>query len=44
MDYKTSAPEVIAEAFAEELDRLVEYQPVENDGAARAAALVAELL
>jgi predicted glycosyltransferase len=44
MDYAVSAPEVIAEAIAEEIDRPVGWRPVEGDGAARAAALIAPLI
>jgi hypothetical protein len=44
MDYDSSEPEVIAEAIAAEIDRNVDYRPVETDGAARAAAMIAELL
>ena len=44
MDYDASPPEVIAEAIAAEIDRPIDYQPVETDGAARAAALIAPLL
>jgi hypothetical protein len=44
MDYATATPELIAAAIAEELDRPVDYRPVETDGAARAASLIAELL
>lgn len=44
MDYGTAGPEVIAQAIGEELDRPVGYRPVETDGAARAATLLAELL
>jgi predicted glycosyltransferase len=44
MDYASSDPDLIAEAIAAELDREVDYRPVETDGAARAAALIAELL
>jgi predicted glycosyltransferase len=44
MDYEASPPEVIAEAIAAEIDRPVDYRPVESDGAARAAALIAELV
>ncbi len=44
MDYGVSSPEVIAEAIATEIDRPVDWQPVESDGAARAAALIAPLL
>jgi predicted glycosyltransferase len=44
MDYATSSPEVIAKAIAAEINRPVDYQPVETDGAARAAALIAPLI
>ena len=44
MEYAVSAPEVIAEAIAEEIDRPVDWRPVERDGAARAAALIAPLI
>ena len=44
MDYDDSPPEVIANAIAAEIDRPVDYRPVETDGAARAAALIAPLL
>jgi hypothetical protein len=44
MDYDASPPEVIAEAIAAEIDREVSYLPVEADGAARAAALIAPLI
>jgi len=44
MEFATSTPETIAEAIADEIGREVDYRPVETDGAARAAALIAELL
>jgi predicted glycosyltransferase len=44
MDYETATPESIAEAIAQEIDRPVTYRDVETDGAARAAALIAELI
>jgi predicted glycosyltransferase len=44
MDYATATPEVIADAITAELDRAVDYRPVETDGAARAANLIAELV
>ena len=44
MDFETATPSVIAAAIAEEIGREVDYRPVETDGAARAAALIAELL
>ena len=37
-------PDVLAEAIAKEARRDVAYRPVERDGAARAAAMLAELL
>jgi predicted glycosyltransferase len=44
MDFEVATPETIAEAIADEIGRPVDYRPVERDGAARAAALIAELL
>ena len=44
MDFETDGPAEIATAIAEEIGREVDYRPVETDGAARAAALIAELL
>jgi pimeloyl-ACP methyl ester carboxylesterase len=44
MDYASTDPERLAEAMAAEIERPVDYRPVETDGAARAAALLAELL
>jgi predicted glycosyltransferase len=44
MDYASSPPEVIAEAIAAEIDRPVDWRPVEPDGATRAAALIAPLI
>ena len=44
MDFSTDGPSEIAAAIAEELGREVAYRDVERDGAARAAALIAELL
>ena len=44
MDYAASDHDAIAAAIAEELDRKVDYLPVETDGAKRAAALIGELL
>ena len=43
MDFATATPEVIADAIAAELGRPVDYRPVETDGAARAATLIAQL-
>jgi pimeloyl-ACP methyl ester carboxylesterase/predicted glycosyltransferase len=43
MDFATATPETIARAIADEIGRVVDYRPVETDGAARAAALIAEL-
>jgi pimeloyl-ACP methyl ester carboxylesterase/predicted glycosyltransferase len=44
MDFDEATPEIIAAAIAEEIGREVDYKPVETDGAARAAARIAELL
>ena len=44
MDFDQATPAVIAEAIAAEIGREVAYRPVETDGAARAAARIAELL
>jgi hypothetical protein len=41
MDFDSSTPEVIADAIAAEIGREVSYRPVETDGAARAAQLIA---
>ena len=44
MDFDQATPDVIAAAIAAEIGREVDYRPVETDGAARAAARIAELL
>ena len=44
MDYQTAGPADIAAAIASEIGREVDYLPVATDGAARAAALLADLL
>jgi pimeloyl-ACP methyl ester carboxylesterase len=44
MDFDSSTPETIAEAIADEIGREVSYRPVETDGAARAAQLIAPLI
>ncbi len=44
MDFETAMPDVIAAAIADEIGRDVSYRQVEADGAARAAALIAELI
>ncbi len=44
MDFDESTPDVLAAAIADEIGRDVSYRPVETDGAARAATLLAELL
>ena len=41
---EASDPDCLAEAIAKEVRREVAYQPVETDGAVRAAAMLAELL
>ena len=44
MDYETATADVIAEAIADEIGRETDYRPVESDGAAKAAAQIAELI
>jgi UDP-N-acetylglucosamine:LPS N-acetylglucosamine transferase len=44
MNFEVETPETIAEAIAQEIGREVACRPVESDGAARAASLIAELL
>jgi hypothetical protein len=44
MDYQTAEPADIAAAIATEIGSKVDYRPVATDGAARAAALLANLL
>jgi pimeloyl-ACP methyl ester carboxylesterase len=44
MDFEQETPETIAAAIAETIAQEVVYRPVESDGAARAAALIAPLL
>jgi predicted glycosyltransferase len=44
MEFDEASPEVIGAAMAEEIDRPIASRPVERDGAARAAALIAELV
>jgi UDP-N-acetylglucosamine:LPS N-acetylglucosamine transferase len=44
MDFDTSTPETIARAIADEIGKDVTYRDVETDGAARAAARIAEML
>jgi predicted glycosyltransferase len=44
LDYDDLTPDSLAEAIATEIGREVSYRPVPSDGAARAAALLADLL
>jgi hypothetical protein len=44
MFYHEADPAAIARAMLEELGRPVTFRPVESDGAAKAAAMVAALL
>ena len=44
MDFDLATPEVIAGAIAEEMEREVDYVPVESGGARKAAERIAELL
>jgi pimeloyl-ACP methyl ester carboxylesterase/predicted glycosyltransferase len=44
LDYEDTGPDTLAQAIAGEVGRPVSYQPVETDGATRAAAYLAELI
>jgi hypothetical protein len=44
MDFDDAPPDAIAHTIAQEIGRNVDYLPVPSDGAARAAATIAELL
>ena len=44
MDFEQATPSVIAAAIAEEIGRTVSYGDVEQNGSARAAARIAELI
>ncbi len=44
LDYDQITPDALADAIAAEIGRPVDYRPVQSDGAARAAGLLAELL
>jgi predicted glycosyltransferase len=44
MEFASATPDVIAEAVATEIDRGPDYRPVETDGAARAAQLIADVI
>jgi len=44
MEFDASLPDLLGAAIAEEIDRPISSLPVEADGAARAAALIAELV
>ncbi len=44
LDYPSTDPEPLAAAIVAEIDRPIDYRPVETDGAAKAAAMLAELL
>jgi pimeloyl-ACP methyl ester carboxylesterase len=44
MDFDQAQPDVLAEALAHQLTRGIDYRPVERDGAARAAAAIADLV
>ena len=44
LDYEQTGPDILAAAMAEEISRPVHYRPVETDGAARAAAYLADLI
>ena len=44
MDFAASSPEALGAAIADEIGKEVAHRDVETDGAARAAALIAEVL
>jgi UDP-N-acetylglucosamine:LPS N-acetylglucosamine transferase len=44
LDFDQARPEVIADMITHEIERPVDYAPVESDGATHAATLIAELL
>lgn len=44
MDFERATPEVLADAIVNEVGKEVRYEPVGTDGAARAAALIGEML
>jgi hypothetical protein len=44
MEFDDSLPDVLGAAIADEIDRPVASRRVERDGAARAAAMIAELV
>lgn len=44
MTFDQVTPDAVAQAFVEGIDWVPHYRPVETDGAARAAAMIAELL
>ena len=44
IDFGSADPDALADAIAVEMNRRTDYRPVERDGAARAAALMADLL
>ena len=44
LEFEATSPEVLATTIADEMSCETDYQPVETDGAARAAARIAEPL
>ena len=44
LDFDLATPDVIVEMTINEIGRPVDYRPVERDGAARAATLIADML
>jgi pimeloyl-ACP methyl ester carboxylesterase/predicted glycosyltransferase len=44
LDFDQATPDAIADMITQEIARQVDYRPVEREGAAKAAALIAELL
>jgi hypothetical protein len=44
MDYRSTDPDLLAEAITSEVGREVRYRDVETDGAERAARMISELV
>ncbi|MGO8957107.1 MAG: hypothetical protein ACLQFR_07045 [Streptosporangiaceae bacterium] len=44
IDFGDADPDALAEAFASQISRPVDYRPVQRDGACRAAAAIASLI
>ena len=44
MDFDTTSPEDLTDAIAENIGKSVKYQPVNTDGAKRAASMILGIL